>query len=189
MLCLGRLLSGPQLPFIEHTLLRFDHIMKCLSISVALSVLASVAASAAAATGPYTRPWELVLRADPLSALCELVSFRSAQIHKDLFNQNVIEEVTPVPVPHPGVSQNLVRVLSHDVHSLVSQAQLHCSNDFSASLPSFGRPSTQVPFSRDGVPNAHVLDVGLPPLELIPLITSGPAENRVDLAFFADGCT
>jgi hypothetical protein len=26
------------------------------------------------------------------------------------------------------------------------------------------------------------------PLNVYPLITSGPAENRVDLTFFADGC-
>lgn len=137
----------------------------------------------------HTRPWELVLRANSLDGLCELVSFRSAQIHKELDNQNVIKEVTPVPVPHPGSSRTVFRVLSHDVHSLVSQAQLHCSNDLSASLLNLVHPSTQVPFSQDGTSNAHVLDVDLPPLELIPLITSGPAENRVDLAFFGDGCT
>ncbi|KAF8558277.1 hypothetical protein OG21DRAFT_1455775 [Imleria badia] len=158
--------------------------MKCLSISVALSVLGSVLAN-----GAHTRPWELVLRADPLDGRCELVSFRSAQIHKDLVYQNVIKEVTAVPVPHPGASQNVVRVLSHDVQSLLSQAQLHCSSDLAASLPSLGRPLTQVPFSRDSASGAHVLDVNLPRLELIPLITSGPADNRVDLAFFADGYT
>lgn len=183
---LGRLI-GINLP---RRLLRSDHIMKCLSVSVAFSVFGSlVAASGVAATGTQTRPWELVLRADPLDGLCELVSFRSTQIHKDLTNQHVVKEVTLVPVPHPGASQNVVRVLSHDVHALVSQAQLHCSNDLFASLPSLGRALTQVPFSRDGASNAHVLDVDLPRLELIPLITSGPAENRVDLAFFADGCT
>jgi hypothetical protein len=164
--------------------------MKCSSVSVAFSVLGSLlAASDATATGAHTRPWELVLRADPLDGLCEPVSFRSAQIHKDLTNQNVIKEVTPVPVPHPGASQNVVRVLSHDLHALVAQAQLHCSNDLSASLPSLTHALTQIPFSRDGASNAHVLEVDLPRLELIPLITSGPAENRVDLAFFADGCT
>ncbi|KAG8214689.1 hypothetical protein J3R82DRAFT_9769 [Butyriboletus roseoflavus] len=159
--------------------------MRCLSIAVVFTVLGSVAADGAY----YTRPWELVLRADPLDGLCELASFRSAQINKDLDNQSVIKEVSLVPVPHPGASHNVVRVLSHDVHSLVSQAQLHCSNDLSASLPSLGHPPTQVPFSRDGPSNVHILNADLPPLELIPLITSGPAENRVDLAFFSDGCT
>ena len=163
--------------------------MKCLPVYVACSVLGSVAASGAAATGAHTRPWELVLRADPLDGLCELVSFRSAQIHKDLTNQNVVKEVSSVPVPHPRASLKVVRLLSHDVHALVSQAQLHCSNDIAASLLSFGRASTQVFFSRDGTSNVHLLNVDLPRLELIPLITSGPAENRVDLAFFADGCT
>ncbi|KAH0832139.1 IgA peptidase M64-domain-containing protein [Lanmaoa asiatica] len=158
--------------------------MKCLSIAVAFTVLGRVTAN-----GAHTRPWELVLRADPLGGLCELVSFRSAQINKDLNNQNVIKEATSVPVPRPGANQNIVRVLSHDVHSLVSQAQLQCSNDLYASLPSLDRSSTQVLFSRGGTSNAHVLDVDLPPLELVPLITSGPAENRVDLAFFADGYT
>ena len=158
--------------------------MRCLSISVALSIFGSVVAN-----GAHTRPWELVLRADPLDGCCELVSFRSAQIHKDLVHQNVIKEVTPVPVPHPGASQNVVRVLSHDIHSLLSQAQPHCSNDLGASVPSLERPLTQVSFSLDGASTAHVSDVDLPQLELIPLITSGPADNRVDLAFFGDGCT
>lgn len=158
--------------------------MKCLSIASAFTVLDS-----AVANGAHTRPWELVLRAHPLNGLCELVSFRSAQANKDLNDQNVIKEVTPVPIPHPGPSWNVFRFLSHDVHSLVSQAQLQCANDLSAPLLSLGHPSTQVHFSQDATSNALILDVDLPPLELIPLITSGPAENRVDLAFFADGCT
>lgn len=159
--------------------------MKCLPIAVAFTVLGSVAAH----DGAHTRPWELVLRADPLDGRCELASFRLAQINKDLSNQSLIKQVSLVPVPHPGASQNVVRVLSHDLYSLVSQAQLQCTNDLSTSLLSLGHTSTQVPFSRDGTSNVHVLDVDLPPLELIPLITSGPAENRVDLAFFSDGCT
>jgi hypothetical protein len=28
-----------------------------------------------------------------------------------------------------------------------------------------------------------------PPLEIFPLLTTGPAENRIDLVFFGDGCT
>lgn len=157
--------------------------MKCFFVSVALSLLGSVVAN-----GPHTRPWELVLRADPLDGHCQLLSFRSAQRHKDLVDQDVVKEVTPVPVPHPGAFQNVVRILSHDVHALVSHAQLHCSNDLSTSLPSLGGRA-QAPFSQDDGPNAHILDVDLPPLELVPLIISGPADNRVDLAFFADGCT
>lgn len=27
-----------------------------------------------------------------------------------------------------------------------------------------------------------------PPLEILPLIVSGPSDNRVDLVFFSDGC-
>ena len=160
--------------------------MKCLSIvALAFSVLGSVAAH-----GAHTRPWELVLRTDALNGLCELVSFRSAQINKDLLRQKVIKEVTPVPAPHPETSRNaILRVVSHDVHFLLSQAQSHCLNDLSVSFPGLVHPSIQVPFSRDAIPNARVLDIDLPPLELIPLITSGPASNRVDLAFFADGCT
>ncbi|KAG9315682.1 IgA peptidase M64-domain-containing protein [Chiua virens] len=158
--------------------------MKCLSpsILVALSVLAGSVIANVDVT-----PWELVLRADPLVGSCELVAFRIAQIHKDLFRQHVVKEVIPIPDPHPGATQNVLRILSYDVPALVSHAQAHCSNDLSVLL--HPAPSVQAPFSRDATPNTHVLDLDLPPLELIPLITSGPAENRVDLAFFADGYT
>lgn len=153
--------------------------MRCLSI-IAFTALAS----SVAANETHARPWELVLRTSPLDGLCEPVAFRSAQINKGLLTQKVVKELTTVPAPRPSASQNtILRVTSHDVHFLLSQAQLHCSNDLSALFPSLGHPSIQVPFLR-----AHMLDVDLPPLELIPLITSGPAENRVDLAFFADGC-
>ena len=160
--------------------------MKCLSIFVALGVLGSVVAN-----GQHIRPWELVLRADPLDGLCEIVSLRSAQIHKDLAHQDIVKEVTPIPAlpGHPGPSQSVVRTLSHNIHALVSQTQLYCSNNLSLSLPILEPPLTQVPFSQNGASHVHVLDTDLPRLELIPLITSGPAENRVDLAFFADGCT
>ncbi|KAF8133900.1 IgA peptidase M64-domain-containing protein [Boletus edulis] len=145
--------------------------MKCLSISAVLTVLGSVVAN-----GAHIRPWELALRTD-LEGGCELVpfSFRSAQIHKDLINQNVI------PVPRLGPKQNVVRVLSHNLHSLLSQIQLHCSNDVASSLPLAGTlftPSTRSHFRyRLTATGTHTL------------ITSGPAENRVDLAFFADGYT
>ncbi|KAF8440786.1 IgA peptidase M64-domain-containing protein [Boletus edulis BED1] len=98
-------------------------------------------------------------------------------------------QVTPVPVPRLGPKQNVVRVLSHNLHSLLSQVQLHCSNDVASSLPLAAHYLPQVPLSRHNALSAHILDVDLPRLELIPLITSGPAENRVDLAFFADGYT
>ncbi|KAF9221527.1 hypothetical protein BS17DRAFT_710998 [Gyrodon lividus] len=78
----------------------------------------------------------------------------------------------------------------------MSQAQLHCSNDlFSLFLPhDIPAPGygTQVAFLEDDLLILHpalASDVDVPSLELIPLITSGPAENRVDLAFFADGYT
>lgn len=91
------------------------------------------------------------------------LSFRSAQIHKDLVRQDVVKEVTPLPVLiHPRPSQSVVRVLTIYTPPVASQTRLHCSNDLSVSLPI---------------------------LELIPLIPSGSAENRVDLAFFAAGCT
>ena len=31
-------------------------------------------------------------------------------------------------------------------------------------------------------------DVASPPLQMQPLIVSGPSRNRVDLVFFSDGC-
>jgi len=38
--------------------------------------------------------------------------------------------------------------------------------------------------------NEHVFSIPQPPpLEMIPLIISGPSSNRVDLVFFSDGCT
>jgi hypothetical protein len=37
-------------------------------------------------------------------------------------------------------------------------------------------------------PKAEFDGVPPPPLEILPLVVSGPSSNRVDLIFFADGC-
>lgn len=42
----------------------------------------------------------------------------------------------------------------------------------------------------DGVPYLQVLESAAPPpLEIQPLIVTGPSSKRVDLIFFGDGCT
>lgn len=42
----------------------------------------------------------------------------------------------------------------------------------------------------DGVPFLQALESAAPPpLDIQPLIVTGPSENRVDLIFFGDGCT
>ncbi|KIK98977.1 hypothetical protein PAXRUDRAFT_823257 [Paxillus rubicundulus Ve08.2h10] len=165
--------------------------MKYSPVIAALAVSTGVAANRA-----QTRPWELVLRADGLKGLCEVMSFQSTQINKDLVDRDVIEEVTLVPAPEPLASSIVIRTLSYDARSLVSRAQLHCSNDLLALFSPHGAPAQgdgiQVSFSQYDpfiLHSAPASSVDLPPLELIPLITSGPAENRVDLAFFADGYT
>ncbi|KAF9241078.1 IgA peptidase M64-domain-containing protein [Melanogaster broomeanus] len=170
--------------------------MRSFPVIAALAISAGVAAHRAPLA---TRPWELVVRADGFDGVCQLVSFQPTQINKDLVSHDdVTEEVTLVPAPEPLASASVIRTLSYDARSLVSRAQLHCSNDLLGLLLRHGTTTpaqgdgTQVSFSEDDAVILHSVpasDVDVPPLELIPLITSGSAENRVDLAFFADGYT
>jgi hypothetical protein len=45
-----------------------------------------------------------------------------------------------------------------------------------------------VSFEDQGVLHGILLDVPVPPLEVVSLLQSGPSDNRIDLAFFSDGC-
>ncbi|KIJ62676.1 hypothetical protein HYDPIDRAFT_30269 [Hydnomerulius pinastri MD-312] len=167
--------------------------MKGLSLVAALAI-----ATTTAANDVPPRPWELILRAEGYNGICELVSFRSSQIHKGLVGGGVIQEVSLVPFPEPHTSGNVVRILSYDPLALVPQARRHCSNDISGLLLGHDIPApgdgSQYAFSNDEQLLSHPVSnsnsgVEVPPLEVIPLINSGPAENRVDLAFFSDGYT
>ncbi|KAH7885183.1 IgA peptidase M64-domain-containing protein [Phlebopus sp. FC_14] len=167
--------------------------MKGVSVIAALTLLTGVLAG-----GSRTRPWELVIQTGADND-CEFISFRASQLHKELslVDRNVVREVTVVPAPHPSGVRSVVRALSYDVPTLVSQAQLHCPNDLSDLLFRRVTGSSKTLDSQSILSDkalslpAISLNPGIiiPPLEVIGLVTSGPSDNRVDLAFFSDGYT
>ncbi|KAH7920291.1 hypothetical protein BV22DRAFT_1098340, partial [Leucogyrophana mollusca] len=141
-------------------------------------------------TGPIDRPLELVIRRNILEGRCIAVSFGETQPHKGLYLADYVLEKSPVPHPEGGWIHQVLRFISYDRVTLLSQARLECPNDsfetHESQAPSVSGTS-QVSFSPEARNEFDAVD--LPPLEVIPLVTSGPPRNRVDLAFFSDGYT
>lgn len=136
------------------------------------------------------RPYQLTLRRDTNTSSCDIVSFGETQLHKSLLpatSGQIIRQHNVVPSAGSLANVEIIRFLSYNTNELWLRVQLECSND---DLLNVGRNGfeTQVSFGDQGVHDI-LLDVPVPPLEVVSLLQSGPSDNRIDLAFFSDGYT
>ncbi|KAH7913957.1 IgA peptidase M64-domain-containing protein [Hygrophoropsis aurantiaca] len=170
--------------------------MKDIFIVLVFSVLTCV--HTANGTQRYTlnhRPYELIIRRNNTAETekCMVISFGDTQPHKELRTSDYVLEKTPIPQPRGQQLQEVLRIISHDQLTLFRTARSLCPNDIFDSYGSrdtTGSIASQTVFSKEGHRNyAYDNGVDLPNLEVIPLITSGRPDNRVDLAFFSDGYT
>jgi hypothetical protein len=140
------------------------------------------------------RPFELVLAVHEGSK-CSVVAVRHTQHHKGLSSNEprhyVVEKSRK---PARGLDEQLHIFAFHQEVLWARLGALSICNDilWDKSVPlGPNEISTEAPqrvlssIPVDGVDwKAHV-----PPLHIERLIESGPSNNRVDLVFFADGCT
>lgn len=154
-----------------------------------------VAFTLAASTGAYwnSGPYQLTLRRETNTiSSCDIVSFGETQLHKSLLpvtSGQIIRQHNAVPSAGPLGDNEIIRFLSYNTNELWLRAQLECSNDLSfVGRSGLSGLETQVSFRDQGVLHRIMLDVPVPPLEVVSLLQSGPSDNRIDLAFFSDGC-
>jgi hypothetical protein len=158
---------------------------------LATIVSALVAGTADAHWNPR-RPLQLSLRRESSAGSCDIVSFGETQLHKSLLpavQGQVIREQNTAPSAGPLGDDEIIHLLSYSTNELWLHAQLECSNDLSSVEQSVrnGPFEAQVTLGDQGVYHS-TLEVPVPPLEVVSLLQSGPSDNRVDLAFFSDGC-
>ncbi|KAG1727908.1 IgA peptidase M64-domain-containing protein [Suillus occidentalis] len=136
------------------------------------------------------RPYQLTLRRDTNTSSCDIVSFGETQLHKSLLpatSGQIIRQHNVVPSAGSLANVEIIRFLSYNTNELWLRVQLECSNDDLLFVGPNGF-ETQVSFGDQGVHNI-LLDVPVPPLEVVSLLQSGPSDNRIDLALFSDGYT
>jgi hypothetical protein len=111
-------------------------------------------------------------------------------LHKSLppATKHIIREQNTVPFPGPLDNDEIIHFLSYSTNELWMHAQLECSNDLAFAVQSVRNGfEAQVTFEDQEI-LLSTLEVSVPPLEVVSLLQSGPSDNRVDLAFFSDGC-
>ena len=137
------------------------------------------------------RPFQLTLRRQSNASSCDIVSFGKTQLHKSLLpaTSHVIREQSNVPFAGPLDDDQIIHFLSYSTSELWLHAQLECSNELSFA----GRSIRNHGFEAQDTFEDHeallsTLEVTVPPLEVVSLLQSGVSDNRIDLAFFSDGC-
>lgn len=165
-----------------------------MKTSLAASAVA-FALRVVAGTGAHwdSRPYQLTLRRETSTGSCDIVSFGGTQLHKSLLpatSGQIIRQHNVIPSAGSLRNEEIIHFLSYNTNELWLRAQLECSNELSfvgqSGLNGF---ETQVSFGDQKVLHGTLLDVPVPPLEVVSLLQSGTSENRIDLAFFSDGYT
>ncbi|KAG1777226.1 IgA peptidase M64-domain-containing protein [Suillus placidus] len=160
-----------------------------------LLATSTVALVLVASTGAHwnSRPYQLTLQRETNTSSCDIVSFGETQLHKSLLpatSGQIIRQHNAVPSAGSLGDKEIIRFLSYNTNELWLRAQLECSNDLSlVGQSGLNEFEMQVSFGDQGVLHGILLDVPVPPLEVVSLLQSGPSDNRIDLAFFSDGYT
>jgi len=155
------------------------------------TVVFAFVVGAAGAHRHLRQPFQLTLRRESNASLCDIVSFSETQLHKGLLpatRGHVIRKQNIVPSTGPLGNDEIIHFLSYSTNELWMHAQLECSNDLAFAVQSVRNGfEAQVTFEDQEI-LLSTLEVSVPPLEVVSLLQSGPSDNRVDLAFFSDGC-
>jgi hypothetical protein len=157
-----------------------------------VTVISTLVAGAAGSHWNLCQPFQLTLRRESNTSSCDIVSFGKTQLHKSLppATKHIIREQNTVPFPGPLDNDEIIHFLSYSTNELWLHAQLECSNDLSSvgqGVRNGFDTEAQVAFGGGGV-LLSTLEVLVPPLEVVSLLQSGASDNRIDLAFFSDGC-
>jgi hypothetical protein len=139
------------------------------------------------AAGPS---FELKVVRESATKSCHFVSIRETrQVHKGLRASGdvYVSQSTKFPSGSPeGGELERLNVLSHDEAILRQHARLLCGQDEGAWNFAVYDPLKVQDFSQD---NQQVMSSPSSALEIHSLVDSGSSGNRIDLVFFADGCT
>lgn len=113
---------------------------------------------------------------------CELLGQRRTQKVRGLGRESV--HTSRAQTARPG--EERVRLIAYDKEALWNAARNLCGNGFGVSWA-----DSKVQHTDQAVLVPPTLDKpsgNAPPLQVEPLIQTGPSSNRVDLVFFSDGC-
>ncbi|KAH9950639.1 IgA peptidase M64-domain-containing protein [Amylocystis lapponica] len=137
-----------------------------------------------------SRPFELIAIRHPDTLECIHLALKEIQIYRGLPDGG-----------HKNVSSTFsgherLRYIDRNVASLWSQAESICGDTETWDFQVLLDEKIPHPFVSEDAQNvlalpgaSSMIGVTAPLLELEPLITSGPSNNRVDFVFFADGYT
>lgn len=158
--------------------LRFD-----LKLGLALITSALLCAS-------HTISFELSVVRDSTTKSCQFVSIQETrQVHKGLHasGDGYFSQTTKYSSGSPeGGEIERLNVFSHDETILRQHAHSLCGEDEDAWTFSVHDPLRAQRLSQE---TQHVMSEPSPSFEIHSLVESGSSSNRIDLVFFADGCT
>lgn len=176
---------------------------------VCLAALLSAAATGLAfqSNRPYELEIQLRLSAESSAESCTFISLRETQVHKDLFSgKDELVSLEGALFDGEGIHKDqggkFIRHFSYNTGLLWDTAVAQCGSSLSWSFPVYIEPGIHAPHSRLGYNDGDdqgtfIMDdsnvvlsdpVPAPPLEIIPLSTTGHSSNRIDFVFFGDGC-
>lgn len=110
---------------------------------------------------------------------CELLGQRRTQKVRGLGRDSV--HTSRAQTARPG--EECVRFIAYDREALWNAAHSLCGDSFGASWEESEPQRTDQAVLVLDKPSGNA-----PPLQVEPLIQTGPSSNRVDLVFFSDGC-
>jgi hypothetical protein len=165
-----------------------------------LVLLSLVLGTCSQVTSPK-QTFELVIHRNLADDVCTYTSLSKTQMHKDLTGQKVVsqrdlftlrgERLHANDVDAKNASER-VKLYSYDLNTLLDRARGLCGPEHAwthqTHLTALSNDALNEYWDNQKHFNAASKDSEID-LEVVPLVVSGPSSNRVDLTFFADGCT
>ena len=141
-----------------------------------LSLYLTVSSAAKSSLWSPKRPRELQLIRDVHTGECQLLSARDTQVARNLYEGQAL--ATRLLTQDGHEKWNIVAYSERDV--LARASSLCTKANWEDHIPQEFGKGQQIIQTSSRYPQLT--------LEVEPLITSGPSDNRVDLVFFSDGC-
>lgn len=135
----------------------------------------------------------LELRAVLLDNSCEILSLKHSQPHRTIptSNETYVERQL-LPTEKHELQSSLLRIYGPTKVALMQRLKAECAHlayEPDETNHSLHDITAQVPLEGYTLLNDLAPLPAPPKLSVTPLHISGPSDNRIDLVFFADGCT